>query len=145
MNKSDLVSEWLEIASNDLTVAHHLFDTMHPKPLEIICYHCQQAVEKSLKGYLIDRDVEPPYIHDLEKLHLMCLGHDASFDTIEKACLRLNNYSASTRYPNRPEVMESDAAYALREAERILDVCTSLIPSLHVVRQEQAQSPEQTM
>jgi len=40
---SDLVSEWLEIASNDLTVAHHLFDTMHPKPLEIICYHCQQA------------------------------------------------------------------------------------------------------
>jgi HEPN domain-containing protein len=67
MNKVDLVREWFEFASNDLKVAAHLFESMHKKPLEIICYHCQQAVEKVMKGYLIYNDVEPPYVHDLTK------------------------------------------------------------------------------
>ncbi|EEG47745.1 hypothetical protein RUMHYD_03392 [Blautia hydrogenotrophica DSM 10507] len=30
---------------------------MYPKPLEIICYHCQQSIEKLLKGLLISKNV----------------------------------------------------------------------------------------
>ncbi|WP_282433370.1 HEPN domain-containing protein [Desulfosporosinus sp. FKA] len=29
---------------------------MHPAPLEIICYHCQQSAEKYLKGYIALND-----------------------------------------------------------------------------------------
>jgi HEPN domain-containing protein len=102
MNKTDLVREWFEIASVDLQVAAHLYETTHSKPLEIICYHCQQAVEKVLKGFLTNEEIEPPYIHDLEKLRLLCTEHDSSFETIQRACLKLSGYSASTRYPNNP-------------------------------------------
>ena len=41
--------EWYNMAAMDLGVAGHLDATYHPKPLEIICYHCQQAAEKAIK------------------------------------------------------------------------------------------------
>ena len=34
----------------DLGVAKHLNSQYHPKPLEIICYHCQLSAEKAIKG-----------------------------------------------------------------------------------------------
>jgi len=92
MTKTDLIKEWFGFASNDLYAAVHLFETMHNKPLEIICYHCQQAVEKAIKGFLIYHDVEPPYIHDLEKLRLMCEEHDASFAMLSEPCRKLTAY-----------------------------------------------------
>ena len=149
MNKADLVREWLNIASVDLLAATHLFKTMQPKPLEIICYQCQQAVEKVLKAFLINQEIEPPYIHDLEKLRLMCVEYNASFEKIQEVSLKLRGYSASTRYPNRPEIGEADAVYALQEADKTYAFCTSLIPSLQLTEQEQelkrSQTQEQTM
>ena len=38
-------SEWLDFAYMDLSAAEHLL-TMRPLPVEIICYHCEQAAEK---------------------------------------------------------------------------------------------------
>jgi len=135
MSGTDLVKEWFDIASIDLQVAAHLFDTMHPKPLEIICYHCQQAAEKALKGFLTDRGIEPPYIHDLEQLRLMCKEYDSSFSdaAIQKASLQLSEYAVSTRYPDRPEIEEHDVAAALEEADRIYAFCANLIPALKIV------------
>jgi len=45
MDRQDVVAEWLQIAYEDLDSAQFLFDHKHPKPLEIICYHCQQSAE----------------------------------------------------------------------------------------------------
>ena len=42
-------SEWLDFAYMDLSAAEHLL-TMRPLPVEIICYHCEQAAEKFLKA-----------------------------------------------------------------------------------------------
>jgi len=39
----DTIKEWLRFVEMDRSAAYHLFTTMHPKPLEIICFHCQQA------------------------------------------------------------------------------------------------------
>lgn len=39
----ELVDEWFRFANMDLNTAKYLFENMHPAPLEIICYHCQQA------------------------------------------------------------------------------------------------------
>jgi HEPN domain-containing protein len=126
MNKADLVKEWFEIASTDLHTAVHLFETMRPKPLEIICYHCQQAAEKALKAYLIDCEIEPPRIHDLEKLCQICAEQNPAFETMEDICGRLTDYSVSTRYPDHPEIEETDAASALKDADRICEFCAAL-------------------
>jgi len=144
MNKADLVREWFEIALDDFEVASHLFKTMHKKPLEIICYHCQQAVEKALKGFLTNNDIEPPHLHDLENLRLMCMEHDRSFEGIQKACVKLKEYASTTRYPDRPEIVESDAMYALKETERIYAFCADLISEFRQ-KQEHEQTPQQSM
>ena len=39
-NESD-VKEWLRYADMDVLCANHLNEIQYPKPLEIICYHCQ--------------------------------------------------------------------------------------------------------
>ncbi len=55
--------EWQRLAEMDLNSAEYLLN-MCPTPLEIICYHCQQAAEKYLKGYLVFHGMNPPKIHD---------------------------------------------------------------------------------
>ena len=134
MNKTDLIGEWLEYAQTDLRAAHHMFDNMHPKPVEIICYHCQQTVEKAMKSYLISHDVEPPYIHDLDKLRLMCMDFSNSFEVLEESCRKLTGYTTAGRYPSHMEINEADAKYALSEAASIYKFCTELI-----TRQQQEQ------
>jgi hypothetical protein len=33
---------------------------MYPVPIEIVCFHCQQAAEKYFKSFLAYHDQEPP-------------------------------------------------------------------------------------
>jgi len=47
-----------------MAVADHLAATMRPVPTEAIVFHCQQAVEKYLKGVLVILGEEPPYIQE---------------------------------------------------------------------------------
>ena len=51
MKNSELSQDWFKFALMDFATAKHVNDTMYPKPLEIICYHCQQSVEKILKDF----------------------------------------------------------------------------------------------
>ena len=59
--------EWLTYAEADLGVAKHLFRTYYPKPLAIICYHCQQAGEKAIKALYLAKEIPGgiPRKHDL--------------------------------------------------------------------------------
>ena len=65
MKNEKTLKEWMEFARMDFLAAKHLYEHMYPKPLEIICYHCQQAIEKLLKGVLISRGVTIEKTHDL--------------------------------------------------------------------------------
>lgn len=47
------VQQWFTFAQKDLAVAKHLRDTFYPEPMEIICYHCQQAAEKAIKAHIL--------------------------------------------------------------------------------------------
>jgi len=47
------VKQWIDYAAQDLGVARHLFENYHPKPLEIVCYHCQQSAEKAIKAVIV--------------------------------------------------------------------------------------------
>jgi HEPN domain-containing protein len=46
MSVRKLADEWLQFAYMDIDSAQFLYDNKHPRPLEIICYHCQQSAEK---------------------------------------------------------------------------------------------------
>jgi HEPN domain-containing protein len=64
METNNLYRQWFKFAADDYAAANHML-TLYPLRLEIICYHCEQCVEKMLKGFLTARDIEPPKTHDL--------------------------------------------------------------------------------
>ncbi len=135
MNGTELVREWFEIASTDLRTAKHLYETMYPKPFEIICYHCQQAAEKALKGYLVDQGIDPERIHDLSKLCEKCVSCDPAFNSICDACSKLTSYATTARYPGHTEIEEQDVVLALKDADQIYTYCRDLIPTMRQAEQ----------
>jgi len=115
----NLYLEWLKFSDMDLTTAEHIAKTLHPTPLEIICYHCQQSAEKALKGFLIFAEVRPNRTHDLEMLRSACEEVDKTFSEIAKQCMRLNDYSSQPRYPMEIEITDGDMKLALIDSEYI--------------------------
>ena len=115
----EVVAEWIKFSEKDLETAKHLYKTMHPKPLEIICYLCQQSSEKTLKAFLIYWEVKPEKTHDLELLRSECWKVDDSFGDIIKECALLNRYSSQPRYPFEIQVTDNDALSALQDSEKI--------------------------
>ena len=115
----NMFAEWIKFADMDLTTARHLHETMNPVPLEIVCYHCQQSAEKTIKAFLIYSGAKPLKTHDLELLRFECEEFDKSFAEIANECVRLNDYSSQPRYPMEIEVTDGDAVQALQDSQRI--------------------------
>ncbi|MDR2615518.1 MAG: HEPN domain-containing protein [Oscillospiraceae bacterium] len=110
---------WFEFADDDLDSAMILAKYGSHKA-SIICYHCQQAVEKYLKGYLISKGVgEPPHIHNLLTLKAMCEDYDSSFSEIMTQCNNLNPYGVRVKYPDEVIVDERAARQAIADARTV--------------------------
>jgi len=119
MDERTLIREWFRLADQDIAYAKHGL-TLHPLPLEAICFHCQQAAEKYLKGYLVSVGVtEPPKTHDLLSLCELCSEYDGAFEDIRKPCSRLSNYGVQPRYPDEIYIDEEIMRRALLFADEI--------------------------
>jgi len=112
--------EWLQFAEMDLSSAEYLL-AHRPLPKEIICFHCQQAAEKMLKGILAIHKIKPPKIHDLKRLCVMCEEYVQEIINIKSACNILNQYSVQPRYPKEIEITEDDVKDAVKQAKMVLD------------------------
>lgn len=114
--------EWYDLAVMDLGVAKHLENSYYPKPLEIICYHCQQAVEKGIKALIVHYGAEGgiPKLHDLSFL----LNQIKNKTNIEERYYdyadTLTPYGVSIRYPHELFLEERHAKEAIRYAEEIM-------------------------
>ena len=67
---NELVRQWKEKALSDWTAVEILSRDKNCPP-EVVCFHCQQFVEKLLKALLTRYNIEAPKTHDL--LFLLCL------------------------------------------------------------------------
>ena len=126
--KRELVREWLLKASRDLTVAKIL--ARSPEAIwEASLYHCQQAAEKALKGFLAywDRPIEKT--HNLVLLLEKASQVEPCLDTWEDAAARLTPFSTAYRYPGSFESPGLEQLNeALDDAESVLDEVRSLLP-----------------
>ena len=91
---------------------------VEPHVTEIICFHCQQAVEKYLKAFLTKHQVEFPKTHSIMTLINLCSGIDSSFkEKLSNADL-LTDYAVEIRYPDdwyEPTIEETRKAYEITE------------------------------
>jgi len=118
MDRNKEYAEWLKYADDDLESAE-ILNNQYKKSLNIICYHCQQAAEKYLKGFLVSRSTSFEKTHDLMKIIETCQLLEDSFSDLVKDCIKLNPYSIITRYPSELELIENDATSAIISAGKI--------------------------
>jgi HEPN domain-containing protein len=111
--KEELVKGWLVKACRDLLSAHELAGCETPL-LDTAAYHCQQAAEKALKGFLLFHDIRFEKTHDIELLVSRAVNVEPSFsDCVESARL-LTPLAVEYRYPGdyvEPEFEEYQEAY----------------------------------
>ena len=127
MTVLDLAEDWLRYAQSDLNTAIQMFYNVHPKEMEISCYHSQQCAEKSLKAYLVSKEITPPHTHDLLELNNLCITQEAGFSSLQSSCISLNPYGVHVRYPNELSVDDSIAKIAVDNAKLIFDYVTGKI------------------
>jgi HEPN domain-containing protein len=112
--RSDLIRKWIEKAHGDLESARKLASAPDPI-LETAFFHCQQAAEKAVKGYLAYRDRPLEKTHDVERLVSLAMACEPGFAAWQTAAETLTPYATAYRYPR--DVVEPDAEL-YQEAEQ---------------------------
>jgi len=115
----DFIKQWLLKANEDLLVINKL--TEHEIiATSSVCFHCQQAVEKFLKAFLIVNGVEIKKTHNIEYLLSECADIDSEFADINPK--ELSEFGVDARYPgdmyipNKEETLEyKNLAFVIKE------------------------------
>lgn len=120
--KRDLVRAWLIKSRNDLDTARQI-SALPEGHLDAAIYHCQQASEKALKGFLAFHDHGLERTHDLKRLVHIAATDDDSFSQWREAAITLTPYATAYRYPGESAVSEPSRA----EFEEALKLATGLV------------------
>jgi len=86
MSDSFNIQRWIKFAQMDFDTAYNMSVLHDPVPLEIVCYHCQQSVEKILKVYALANSESLIKTHDLESVLKQCIKYDDEFLVFADAC-----------------------------------------------------------
>lgn len=117
MDNESLRAEWYSRAQMDIVTARFM-QNYKPIPIEIICYHCQQAGEKILKGLLAGKGKEVPRTHQLDVI--LAQLHEPALNPLADACDELSAFATITRYPSAIELTREDMVLALKALDAIL-------------------------
>ena len=107
-NKRELLNEWFKYGDRDLHSAEIIF-SQAPEYFDMIGFHCQQAVEKYLKGYLTFLEIDFPKTHNLPLL-MDLINEVSEFpEPYYKKAADLSSFAVETRYPfSKPVFSEID-------------------------------------
>ena len=119
--------EWLSYATRDLEAAKFL-QAMIPRPVEIICYHCEQCAEKAIKAIIVYQGAQGglPKKHELVFLLQQIKNMVEVPEKIYDNAASLTPYGVAVRYPNDLELLEEDADLALKYAFEIFEWAVSV-------------------
>lgn len=116
------VINWIEIADEDLQFAQHGLTIPKKPPFRLIAYHAQQCAEKYLKAFLVYKNQDFPYTHNLTILLEYCSKHRNWTEQIMNT-EELSSYAITSRYPNEDkEVTKDDAVRAIFLAGTVRNV-----------------------
>ena len=95
---AQLTREWLTKALHDLQTAR-ITAGAAGGPLDTAIYHCQQAAEKTVKGWLTANNVEFEKTHDIRRLIRQAVEVLPEFTRFTGAAEILTPYASVFRYP----------------------------------------------
>lgn len=119
---------WLAKARADLRASEHEFRATPPL-LDDIVFHCQQAAEKALKGFLAWHGRPFRKTHSLEELGEQCLELDQTLKELIDRAVPLTEYAWKFRYPGEPEEpSREEAEEALAIAREVYAAMVARLP-----------------
>lgn len=120
-DRTDIARRWLRWADEDLALAEHT-----AADADVVargaCVWAHQAAEKAFKALLVLRDIDPPKLHDLDRLAQRLPDDEGkAFGNIQLP--ELTRWSIEGRYPaDLDEATHADAVTAIALARQVLDV-----------------------
>ena len=122
------VRSWLELAALDLEAAVRLADD--PDFARVVVYHCQQAAEKAIKGFLTWHGVRFGRTHDLDVLGSLARPMAPALEPALDRAVELTPYAWLYRYPpDSPAPLEDEAREVIEGARELLDAIIGTLPS----------------
>jgi HEPN domain-containing protein len=79
-----------------------------------IAFHVMHAIEKQLKGFIIENKCKVKKIHNLDRLLEQASNINSSFSAIEDECLFLNKYLPDVKYSNDKIITKNDINNIIR-------------------------------
>jgi HEPN domain-containing protein len=119
---------WVERAHKDLWCAQIDLAADPPAPEDAL-YHCQQAAEKALKGFLVWHDQPFPKTHDLGRLGKQAVEQDQTLEPLIDEVVEFTKYEWMFRYPgnvDEPSVVE--AAAVLQKVREFVEAMMIRLP-----------------
>ena len=126
--KEELVRSWLIKARRDLLSAHELA-TAETSLLDTAAYHCQQASEKVIKGFLVFHNIRFEKSHDIVLLVTQASDIDPEFSNFLDTARLLTPLAVEYRYPGdylEPELHEYQEASEV--TTKLLNFVMSRLP-----------------
>jgi len=91
--------EWMQKAMEDREAVQILAAHVKP-PFSLVCFHCQQYVEKLIKALLTLNDIEAPYTHNLRRLIQLASPLLPRLTMLADLADLLSAHGVQSRYPD---------------------------------------------
>lgn len=120
----DTPAEWIRFATENFQVAEREMTYVKPA-FHTVCFLCQSAAEKYVKGYLIAQGWSLEKTHDIVALLGWCIDYDDGFTDLLEGGAVLNEYIVTGRYPGdlvHETIERTEAEEAVEIVRRIKDI-----------------------
>lgn len=123
--------EWIRYADENLCVAEREMRYDDPA-YHTVCFLCQSAAEKYLKGYLVAQGWMLKKTHDIAELLELCTDYDLEFEDLLDEGIVLNEYLTEGRYPGDiafESIGDAEAQEATSITRRISEMVVTKLPT----------------
>ena len=124
-NRPPLSTDWLPYARRDWSRARLLLREHDPEGAGL---HLQQAIEKYLKGWLLDRGWPLRKTHVLQDLLDDAVTYDVALTGFRPLCERVSGYYLVERYPV-PAPSNVDEQQVRRDVDEARTLILALFPN----------------
>lgn len=112
---NETIKEWIEKANADYRSARRELNVKEERNDDLVCFLCEQYIEKLMKALPVKRGVLPPKIHDLIVLDSFIRKSYPLWQWNAVELRELTNAAVEFRYPGisaTPQISERLLAFA---------------------------------
>ncbi len=129
--QQEYIQRWIQRAEQDFKLVNIVLDSNDPQiPFNLMCYHCQQCVEKYLKAYIIFLGLSYPKTHNISQLIAVASKVDEGIIELNSTDI-LTGYAIESRYPDDYYMPSAEEAHeAIRMVKTVKEYIASRVSSI---------------